>query len=380
MNRRHGNSRIPFKIDRKVKDGLVSQVVDGFRQAIRNGFYKAGDTLPTIRALAPRLGVSVRVTAEAVKALAAEGLVAPRPRLGSVVLARNETLWKGTVLLVMPDGYGYYHTELSGRIRQLLVGAGYLCMQVVVPGGLDARRRPHYDVSTLEFVLGRRVDLAVLLFNCAEAVRVLRRHEVPYAVVGDCAKERPGCVGRIPFDVGAAMGAFAAHCRAAGVKRVVQVCKGGAEISAVDSLSAAGIGVVSKVISPRRNGRQGRLWDIQQATIELFRTWTAGKSFAWPDLIYVTDDYVAAAVLLALEHLHVSIPGDVRLVVFSNRGYGPVAWNSLARIENDVREHGDVVASGVLAFLETGSFPHGLRMEVVYIPGDSFPESTWPIA
>ena len=72
MNRRHGNSRIPFKIDRKVKDGLVSQVVDGFRQAIRNGFYKAGDTLPTIRALAPRLGVSVRVTAEAVKALAAE--------------------------------------------------------------------------------------------------------------------------------------------------------------------------------------------------------------------------------------------------------------------------------------------------------------------
>ena len=380
MNRRHGNSGIPFKIDRKVKDGLVSQVVDGFRQAIRNGFYKAGDTLPTIRALAPRLGVSVRVTAEAVKALAAEGLVAPRPRLGSVVLARNETLWKGTVLLVMPDGYGYYHTELSGRIRQLLVGAGYLCMQVVVPGGLDARRRSHYDVSTLEFVLGRRVDLAVLLFNCAEAVRVLRRHEVPYAVVGDCAKERPGCVGRIPFDVGAAMGAFAAHCRAAGVKRVVQVCKGGAEISAVDSLSAAGIGVVSKVISPRRNGRQGRLWDIQQATIELFRTWTAGKSFAWPDLIYVTDDYVAAAVLLALEHLHVSIPGDVRLVVFSNRGYGPVAWNSLARIENDVREHGDVVASGVLAFLETGSFPHGLRMEAVYIPGDSFPESTWPIA
>ena len=373
MDRQCGNSGIPFKIDRKVKDGLVSQVADGFRQAIRNGFYRAGETLPTIRALAPQLGVSVRVTAEAVKVLAAEGLVAPRPRLGSVVLARNETLWKGTVLLVLPDGYGYYHTELSGRIRQQLVEAGYLCMQVVVPGALDARRRTLYDVSTLEFMLGRRVDLAVLLFNCTKAVRVLCRHNVPYAVVGDCAKEQPGCIGRVPFDVDAAMNAFVAHCRSVGVRRVVQVCKGGAESSVAAPLSAAGIKVVSKVISPRRDGRQGRLWDIQQATIDLFRTWTSGKSFTWPDLIYVTDDYVASSVLLALEHLRVLVPDDVRLVVFSNRGYGPVAWNSLARIENDVREHGGVVASGVLAFLETGSFPQGLRMEASYFVGDSFP-------
>lgn len=51
MNRQQGNTGIPFKIDRKVRDGLVSQVVDGFRQAIRNGFYRAGETLPTIRAV-----------------------------------------------------------------------------------------------------------------------------------------------------------------------------------------------------------------------------------------------------------------------------------------------------------------------------------------
>jgi DNA-binding transcriptional regulator YhcF (GntR family) len=42
--------------------------------------------LPSIRALAPALGVSVRVTAKAVKAMAAEGLVSPRSRLGSIVL------------------------------------------------------------------------------------------------------------------------------------------------------------------------------------------------------------------------------------------------------------------------------------------------------
>lgn len=373
MNRQQSNSEIPFKIDRKVKEDLVSQVAGGFRQAIGNGFYKAGDTLPTIRELAPMLGVSVRVTAAAVKVLAAEGLVAPRSRLGSVVLARNETLWKGTVLLVVPDGCGYYHAELGGRIRQLLVGAGFLCMQVVVPGMQGAGGKPCYDVSTLEFALGRRADLAIMLFDCREAVRVLRRCGVSYVAVGDCAEGGRGCVGCIPFDVGKAMDAFAAHCRTAGVKRVVQVCKGGAESSAADSLSAAGVKVSSKAIKTPRVGCQGRLWDIQRSTLDLFRAWTEEKPFAWPDLIYVTDDYVASAAVLALEHLRVRVPGDVRLAVFSNRGHGPVAWDSLSRIENDVRAHGDVVASAVLGFLEGGPFPQGLCLKASYIAGESFP-------
>ena len=69
------------------------------------------------------------------------------------------------------------------------------------------------------------------------------------------------------------------------------------------------------------------------------------------------------------------VPGDVRLVVFSNRGHGPVAWDSLTRIENDVRSHGDVVAFGVLSFLESGQVPKGLSLKSTYIAGESFPVS-----
>ena len=132
-------AELPFRVDRNLRTNLVDQVVDGFHQAIRSGIYRPGDTIPTVRALAPQLGVSVRVTAEAVKALAAKGLVAPRPRLGSVVLPRNATLWNGTVVLILPDGYGYSQTEMSSRVRQALVGAGYLCMQFSACG----LRRPN---------------------------------------------------------------------------------------------------------------------------------------------------------------------------------------------------------------------------------------------
>ena len=82
-------------------------------------------------------------------------------------------------------------------------------------------------------------------------------------------------------------------------------------------------------------------------------------------------DYAAMAAVVALGHLGVKVPDDVRLVVFSNRGHGPVAWNSLARIENDVRSHGDIVSAAVLSFLESGTFPSAVRLEASFIPGES---------
>ena len=365
---------LPFRVDRNLRTNLVDQVVDGFHQAIRSGIYRPGDTLPTIRALAPALGVSVRVTAAAVKALTAEGLVAPRPRLGSVVLPRNATLWNGTVVLILLDGYGYSLTEMSGRIRQTLVGAGYLCMQAVVPGKVcGVRKLGRYDVSSLEFMFSRHVDFAVLMFDCKAAVNLLRRYGVPYVSVGfwDCPPA--GSVGHVPFDYDAAMSDLTEACRAAGVRTAVQICKGEGEHSAVAALSAAGVSVLKKVVSLRQVERQGRLWDLQQATFDLFKSWTAEPMFSWPDLMYITDDYLASAALLALEHLRVEIPRQVRVVVLSNKGYGPVAWNSLARVENDPRSYGEAIASGVLSFLSGEGFTTGLRLKARYVPGDSFP-------
>lgn len=366
-----GRKVVPFRVSRNVKSGLVEQTVSGFRQAIRGGFYKPGDTIPPVRDLALQLGVSVRITAAAVKALVAEGFVSSRPRTGSVVLSRSENSWKGSVLLIMPEGFGYYHSQLGGSIQQSLVGAGYACMQVIVPGVCRNGKNCRYDVSSLEFMLGHRVDFAVLFFECAAAAKVLRRFGVEYVTIGHGDCRSIGGAGNVFFDCEKAFCQFAERCRELGIKTAVQVCKGGAEHSASRYLSSAGIRVKCKVITPRRDGMRGRLWDIQQATLELFREWSGEKDFAWPDLIYVSDDYAAMAAVVALGHLGVKVPDDVRLVVFSNRGHGPVAWNSLARIENDVRSHGDIVSAAVLSFLESGTFPSVVRLEASFIPGES---------
>ena len=48
--------RVPFTIDRSQWGALVDQMTDGLRRAIRTGFYKPGDRLPSVRELVAHFG------------------------------------------------------------------------------------------------------------------------------------------------------------------------------------------------------------------------------------------------------------------------------------------------------------------------------------
>lgn len=87
--------RIPFSLDRKIAAPLSVQMAEGLRAAISSGFYRDGDVLPTIHEFARLLGTSVRVPREAITALAAEGLLKPRRRIGCIVVGRGSTVWRG---------------------------------------------------------------------------------------------------------------------------------------------------------------------------------------------------------------------------------------------------------------------------------------------
>ncbi|HEY2699376.1 MAG TPA: FadR/GntR family transcriptional regulator [Pseudonocardiaceae bacterium] len=69
---------------------MHGRVVEWLGLRIVSGEYEPGSQLPNEADLADRLGVSRGGVREAVKALAAKGLVEPRPRLGTRVLARSD--------------------------------------------------------------------------------------------------------------------------------------------------------------------------------------------------------------------------------------------------------------------------------------------------
>ena len=122
------NPRIPFEINRHSGVGLVDQVVDGFRTAIRSGLIPSGTRLPSREDVARALGVSVRVSRAAFARLAAESLVSIRPRIGCEVLASNQTFWRRRVVAVMPVLHqaSYYVAVVVSEIQRRLARSGCL--------------------------------------------------------------------------------------------------------------------------------------------------------------------------------------------------------------------------------------------------------------
>lgn len=78
-----------LRVDPDSKRSVVDQIVAGLRQALTRGELQPGDRLPSSRALARDLGVHFNTVAEAYRVLEAEGWLALRRRVGTIVLARE---------------------------------------------------------------------------------------------------------------------------------------------------------------------------------------------------------------------------------------------------------------------------------------------------
>lgn len=76
---------LPVALDRESSEPLAVQLADALRSAASEGRLRAGDRLPSTRALAESLGVSRTVTAAAYEQLHAEGWIAGRHGSGTYV-------------------------------------------------------------------------------------------------------------------------------------------------------------------------------------------------------------------------------------------------------------------------------------------------------
>jgi len=69
------------------RDAPYVQIIEHYRQEIRDGRLQDGDMLPSGREIAERFGVSLATAAKVATGLQALGLVTPRPGAGTVVTA-----------------------------------------------------------------------------------------------------------------------------------------------------------------------------------------------------------------------------------------------------------------------------------------------------
>ena len=360
----------PFSIDRGRRGNLAAQIADGLRRSIQTGFYKPGEPLPPIRALSSMLEVG-RVNVErAVASLTEEGLLNPRPKVGSVVCGAGDVLWKGQVLIVVPPGASNPLVNvISGMLRDELTKAGYLFLIASVP----RRKNGSFDFAMLKTVLRQRVDLVILLHDKKEIAERLSLEGVPFIRLTSDGCRPEHCVGLVRFDAAAAFSGFEEHCRRVKPKSVLlaslwdeMIPKGVLEID--------GIGAEKFEI-----GRSGLFAadgaSIAELAVELFDRRLRDYGRGWlPDVLYLADDYFAMGALTALLSHGIRVPEDVRAVVWANKGggCGPVFTKRFTRIEVDIRSCGTKVVESALQYLRTGAFPDTADASPVYISGDTF--------
>ncbi|MBQ3343304.1 MAG: substrate-binding domain-containing protein [Kiritimatiellae bacterium] len=374
----HGGPHVPFMIDGASGKCLVELTAAGVRAAILDGRYAAGEVLPTQEAMSKALGVSVRVTREALAQLAEEGFVKSRGRRGTVVLHRREMRWKGRIVYLHSPYIGSYHfSRFEESLARVISEADWLFASVTVPLPDDAMTR------TPPCAARAQID-AFVAAHCREADLVLVHGCIGYAAhaIDGCGvpwialMERDGldggfanCRGVAPSMVVSAVREFVLHCCQAGVKRVVAMnLRPQTELE--EGLARVGVAYESWIVAPYD---LNVLESYPQSAFDSMLARYGKSSRDLPDLLVFTDDYLARGALVALLALGIRVPQDVNVATLVNKDFAPVFPVPLTRYEVDPASGGEAAAQCVLSYLEDGRLPDDVILNYTYIKGSSFP-------
>lgn len=360
-------SGLPFSLDEKARKPLSQQVADGFRAAIKEGFYADGAILPTLRELARRWHVSLKVPSMAYARLAEEGYVVLRAGRGAVVNRNGVRTWNGNVLFVSVGlQSGFFVPQFLQAIRNELESANLRFDTMVVPA--DARGGP--SCGRLADCLQHAYDLVILLSGNPRLRQMVRKGASASLVVGYAGAHDAAADVSLSSDE--AERAFAEDCRRHRVQHLRILYHGQRRPLLADRLAAVGIEAETVRLTPRRGCPTGQ--GLQHAA---YAYWVGqGRGAARPagrTSVYFADDNILLGSLLAFARLGIAVPRDVRVATLANRGSGFPYGLSFARIESDPAQFGREVARHALRLLHerTKPAPHVCRLR--YIPGDTFP-------
>ena len=324
----------------------------GVKQAIDFGKYKVGDIIPPTRDMAEMLGVSRIVTRQAVRRLADNGYLAPRPGVGCVVLSRGVKLWKGSILLVMHSTKGFYYTNaFADELTLLLAKEGWRLVRVLTKKD---------DQSLLDLEISHGADFALVMFENEQAVKRLRRAGIPFASIGVPVR---GCAFHVHYRREAALEAAVEGLKAAGVKTAWQVGfePQPTELSVLEQAGFSCREVIirkTKPSDPDASTAGAQAW---------FENVLEAESPCLPDFIYFSDDGVCQGAVLAFLRHGVRIPEDVKVLSWSNDGKGPHGYDSIARAQISTSENAAAVAKNLLACLKEEKFARVVELATVLV-------------
>ena len=358
-----------YVLDPAAAETLTEQLAENLRRAIANGICKPGDRLPGIRGMAKLCGTSVQVPIDAMKTLAAEGVVKARPRIGCVVLGKNRKVWQGRILMIHVGAHSNYGQNVfCAEMASLLGAANWRVGHFYVPH----RKTGYCDLKALARELAEKHDLVLLPAYDPPVVKIVRGSGIPYMLLSAQVGEQKGtgCIGFMTFNDHQAITEFAEHCRMAGVRRILNVRHDICHYMNLERLRADGIEVEDMCIVPEMSDLRSESFSC--LTYEAILRRLGEKGALRPDLICFTDDYFARGGLCALERLGLRAPDDIKVVSLSNYGNAPFYPKPLTRFEFNHFDFAAKTVRAILRYLRTGNPPGNVLCNIRYVRGGTF--------
>ena len=360
----------PFALQKEA-GSLAAQLAEKIERAVQRGILYIGDRLPTVSQWAAALETSEFVPRRAMEMLARRGVLDIRRHVGAVVTGRHSRSGKGRVAFLSVDnGCVWAWNVFSFRLGVELHKAGYSYTHISLPGKggelkPSQKTSEDYDLSVLEDAIRDGIDFAWCFSSRSWVTNLLNAAKVPFAVSGYGRVEYPGALDVFSPDTKKLTRELVARLKAAKCRTMTLVGPGpwvDDELSA--HLYSSDIGFSKMPINPRSIAPE---WWQRTAMEEFDRKLAEGREWL-PDAFLFVDYYIAAGALLALTRHGIEAPRDVKVVVFSNKGLGPVYFKPLARFENDPERNAREAARYVIARLK-GVPAHRPSMERRFISG-----------
>ncbi len=326
---------------------MIEQMAAGIATAVRSGYYRAGDRLPTLHEMSAQLGVSLAVPRRAVARLVRDGLLQSARRRGITVCAAAAPAFRAQVLYATPGSPGsFYFATRDAVFYEALADAG-IRLTTVHWGG---DRAEHARGLLYQAIDSGSVDLAVL--NNSEWCREL------------CVSKGIRCISLFSdaseaharedvLRLDAQMPAFRLlrHVRSCGA-RSVGLLPGAASAGLQAAARKVGLAIVplraraSQTPEPTSFSAEAVGYAVGRA---LARRPAAGR----PDAVCLRDDYQVRGLFMAFAQAGLRVPEDIQVAAVLNVGHFPVIGRAITRIEMDPARDGRAMADAVLRRLRS---------------------------
>ena len=353
-----------------VKECSSRRIAAALRDEMVAGRYRADERLPSVDDLRVRFGAGEFAVRHALRRLRDEGLISWKQRMGAVVTGKGACVWKGRVAFITVDASAsYFRQKLAIQLALRFREAGW----DFVPIFLDQAPEGKVDVESVRRYAANGLDFAVVMTGRTQIAEMCDALSLPYVVLNGFTRDFPNAHAVIQEDFRNCFSELIRAMRARRLKSVLEFdIERTMDRSFKNQLFEAGISV-RRVLCRWKNNAVYDLCDIRQLGYDaVSRFFEDERNRAHlPDVILFDEDHLASGGIVAMLERGLRIPGDVRVVTYSNGGNDPIAGVSLARIENDPVSYGNAVAAYVLKLLSGRRRVAAPRIAWRFIPGES---------